>query len=287
MSYKLYLPVLFLLVSLSADAQYWRSDTARMYSVNPWISGAIVAVGVPANIYGIKRVQEGDRTPEATVLALTPDNVNGFDRWVLDQDDVVALRERETWKPRDLSDLGMISGGLLPFALALDKNVRREWMDVLPMYLEAQVITANMWAWSPVGPAVVSRYRPFVYYDNYPLDERTKSERRASFYSGHVASSAVGAMFTARVICDYHPELGNRKWMVYAGASLFPIWTGYWRIKDLAHFPSDVIVGAAIGSAIGILVPQIHKNKRRKFGLSVIYNEDVKAVGMVIGLNRR
>ena len=279
---KWFLLCLPLFVLSSAYAQ-WQTDTSRMYRVNPYVAVGMFAVGTTTNILGIDRIQDGPRTPVEEVLALDKNDVNGFDRWVLFQEDVIDLKSKERrFTPREYSDWALYGGGLMPALLFLDKEIRRDWKDVIPMYMEAQTLSANMWAWSPLGPQVISRFRPAVYYDEIELSERTGSARRASFFSGHVTTAAMGSMFFARVYCDYHPEM-KRKWLVYAGASVVPVWSAYWRIKDLAHFPSDLLVGAAIGTAIGVLVPHFHKRQRinRRLGLSAIYHEEVKGMAAV------
>ena len=276
--------LLLFLLSDTTTAQY-TPDTSRMYRIDHGDAYALFGFGLVTNIYGIRRVQEGEDTDLEIIRNLSPDRVNWFDRWIVQQDGQEVferIRGGEGLRPRDYSDWGLIGGGVVPLLLGLDKKGRQQWFDILPMYLEAQVITANMWSWSPIGPAVVTRYRPFAYYDVFDIEERAGSGRRASWYSGHVASSAVGPFFAAKVYSDLHPEIGNRKWILYGAASLFPIWTGYWRLQDLAHFPSDLVVGAAVGVAVGVLVPHFHKKRRQKFGLSVIWEEDKKAAGMVM-----
>jgi len=65
----------------------------------------------------------------------------------------------------------------------------------------------------------------------------------------------------AKVYCDYHPELGPKKFIVYAIASIPPAFTGYYRYKGMKHFPTDVITGFAVGATTGILVHHLHKRK--------------------------
>ena len=42
------------------------------------------------------------------------------------------------------------------------------------------------------------------------------------------------------------------------------MFAGWLRVKALAHFPSDVLIGTAIGAAFGILVPESHRTKAHK-----------------------
>jgi hypothetical protein len=61
-----------------------------------------------------------------------------------------------------------------------------------------------------------------------------------SFPSGHTAA----AFAVATVLANRHPK---QKWLYYGLATA----VGYARIRKSAHFPSDVIVGAAIGINAG------------------------------------
>ena len=64
-------------------------------------------------------------------------------------------------------------------------------------------------------------------------------------------------------------------WKLYVwGSSLLAASTvGYLRVASGAHFPTDVLVGAAIGSAIGYFIPYIYRDKEQS-NLSVVSNYD-------------
>ena len=74
----------------------------------------------------------------------------------------------------------------------------------------------------------------------------------------------------AKVYSDYHPELGNKKYWLYGAALIPPLIVGYYRIKAMRHFPTDVITGLAVGAAVGILVPHLHRTKKRTKDFSFI-----------------
>ena len=61
-----------------------------------------------------------------------------------------------------------------------------------------------------------------------------------SFPSGHTAA----AFAVATVVADRHPE---QKWLYYSLATA----VGVARVRKSAHFPSDVLVGAAVGMYAG------------------------------------
>ena len=111
---------------------------------------------------------------------------------------------------------------------------------------------------------------------------RQEGNNRLSFYSGHTLSTAASTFFMAKVYTDYHPELGNKKYLFYGLALIPPTYVGYHRLKALKHFPTDVIIGYSIGIAAGIFIPELHKTKDRSIGLKVMpaYN------GFAIGLTK-
>ena len=72
-----------------------------------------------------------------------------------------------------------------------------------------------------------------------------------------------------KVYADHHPELGRKKYLLYGLASVPPLIEGWLRMKALAHFPTDIMVGYMIGATVGVVVPELHKFKDRKFHLGL------------------
>ena len=67
-----------------------------------------------------------------------------------------------------------------------------------------------------------------------------------------------------KVYSDYHPELGNKKYWLFSAALIPPSLVGLYRYKAMKHFPTDIIAGTIAGAATGILIPHIHKNKKKE-----------------------
>lgn len=153
----------------------------------------------------------------------------------------------------------------------IDKNIRKDWLHLLFMYVEGHIVTFTFYNYSPLGPFFQNRYRPAVYYPELGPDAQKNSNNRNSFYSGHVASCAYSTFFMVKVYCDYHPNIGALKYLLYLAASIPPLAIGYARIRSLDHFPSDVAVGFGLGAIIGIVIPALHKipcSKYLSLGLS-------------------
>src|SRR6185369_12686907 len=98
---------------------------------------------------------------DAELNALNPDILNCIDRWALDQNP----KDRDSYK--QYSDVGQIPIILLPALLAFNKNIRKDWFDVLLMYAEGHTITFTMYNYSFLGPTFQNRYRPMTYYTEF------------------------------------------------------------------------------------------------------------------------
>jgi membrane-associated phospholipid phosphatase len=84
-----------------------------------------------------------------------------------------------------------------------------------------------------------------------------------------------------KVYCDYHPNIGGMKYLLYLAASVPPLFLGYARIRSLDHFPSDIAVGFGLGAVLGIVVPALHKIPASKYlSLNLSTSPDVVGVGL-------
>lgn len=102
------------------------------------------------------------------------------------------------------------------------------------------------------GP--VSRVRPYNYYGG---DEAIEDSWKRSFFSGHTTMAFASATFASYTFCKWFPE--SRMKIPFAiTAHALAAFTGASRILAGCHFATDVLVGAAVGSAVGFLVPFMH-----------------------------
>lgn len=236
--------------------------TEKVYAVDLWLDG--LAIGIGGNLlgaYGIDRVQAKDDV----VLDFDRADVPGFDRWAFP--DRAEARERAA----ETSDLAFHGSMWLPGVLFLSKKIRKDWLDITALYLETHAFNSLTYGWSPIGAKFIDRIRPISYYSLEELgitgedDPRVEGNNRNSFFSGHVSTTAVGTFFFAKVLCDYNPQFtGKQKALIYAAASLPPIFTSVQRVRALKHFPSDTVMGFAVGAFFGVMNPHVHKNWQRK-----------------------
>ncbi len=242
---------IFILMAMNMQAGGPDSLKNRVYKMNYWVDVPLTAVTIATHFWGMKLVDSKPILDSATILGLDALDINRFDRSATWQDAEFAP------KARTLSDYGMAVSFMLPLFLLADGEIRQDWAPLALLYLETLSVVSNLFSW---GAAIhVDRIRPLVYHPDVSWEDKTFIRNKNSFYSGHTSSSAAASFFTAKLICDYHPELGNKKYLVYSLALIPPLYTGFFRYKGMKHFPTDVLTGLVMGSLTGFLVPHLHK----------------------------
>lgn len=254
----------------------------KVYHINYFVEGSIIAIGMVGDFFAIPRLKSKAPLSDEELLFANSDQqknlINSIDRWALKQ----PTGNRAMWKK--ISDYGEIGIFLLPALLMIDKNIRKDWLRLLFMYVEGHTVTFTFYNYSPLGPYFQNRYRPAVYYPALGAEAQQNSNNRNSFYSGHVASCAYSTFFMVKVYCDYHPNIGAVKYLLYLAASVPPLFMGYARIRSLDHFPSDDAVGFALGAILGIVIPALHKIPCSKY-LSVGMSTSPGSVGVSVNWN--
>jgi len=229
----------------------------------PYVLGerdlVIVPVSVGLSLWG-ESLREGYEPITRTELSgLTRYDVNWFDR-------VATENWSSDWSDR--SDL--YRDWLVRAALLLSGTEATYWL--LRGKLTAPIVLATMFGElylctmgvTYMAKGVAGRKRPYVYNTSLSVDERysiansSENDVFFSFFSGHVAGAFAAATFTSKVFMDIH---GNSTWsyLMWGSTLSLAAMTGYARVKAGVHFPSDVIAGALAGSAVGYLVPALHK----------------------------
>ncbi len=149
---------------------------------------------------------------------------------------------------------------IFPLLLLTEHHTKQDISALLVMSTEVMAITYGL---TSITKNVANRTRPNAFNPAIPLDERTSSGARESFFSGHTSHTAAASFFLAKVISDYHPNMAKGKkialWTLGAG---IPATTAYLRVKAGKHFPTDVMAGYAVGAFTGWLVPHLHKAKK-------------------------
>jgi membrane-associated phospholipid phosphatase len=186
-------------------------------------------------------------TPEE-IAALDPESINWFDR--------SATRQ---WSPgaAKASDIMVATTTIAPLSLLLTDQGSREPWTMGVMYLETYALQGGL---TYLVKNLFNRTRPYVYNDNpdIPLSVKMEKTSRRSFYSGHTSSAFASMVFMASVFERLYPDSDARGW-VWGGCLTAAATTGYLRYQAGKHYPSDILVGAAMGAFVGYLVPTLHE----------------------------
>jgi len=228
-----------------------------VYKLKPKVDIPLTLAGMAWSGYAFGKIYSKDPIPAATVLALRPEDVNRFDRWG-------AKEFSSTAAP--LSDLFFYGSMPAPLLLFLDRDIRRDAGKISFLYLESMAVTGLLYTGSTY---FTNRYRPSTYDQRLPVSERTGGGQKNSFFAGHVALVGTATFFMARVYNDYHPKSTMGK-VLYGGAIAATGITGYLRHRGGKHFPSDIIIGTAVGVLSGTLVPRFHRNRKANQGFSLM-----------------
>jgi membrane-associated phospholipid phosphatase len=163
---------------------------------------------------------------------------------------------------RDMSDIGLTLSESWPF---LDALVVSGWYRQSPevavqqslITLEVIGVTAGL---QGIVSSLASRERPYGRDCGGALDGRERdclqSSRYKSFYSGHSSQ----AFAVAAVNCMHHAYLplyggGTPDTLACIGALGVAGATAFLRVSADVHYTTDVLAGAFMGSAVGLLVP--------------------------------
>jgi len=251
--------IIFFSLSVNTWAQQRDSLDQKVYNVRTVVDIPITVGAFALNYFGNNILRQKTPLDSVTIANLNPNNVNSFDRCATGQD------ANYTHTADKISDYAMFTCFATPLLFLVDKKIRKDWAPLLLLYLETEAIVGSIYSW---GAAMhVDRIRPYVYHPEIPMGRKTGVGTQTSFFSGHVSSSAAACFFVAKVFSDYHPEWGNKKYLLYGAAAIPPIFVAYHRVKAMEHFPTDVITGFIVGTTAGILVPHLHKNKKANLAI--------------------
>jgi membrane-associated phospholipid phosphatase len=217
--------------------------------------GAIIVGGIALTGFGTYLIGQKKELTMAELSQRTASRVPFFDRHRLGRYDE---------KADDVSYIPFQASFAFPVVMALiNKNERHNTFQVLSLYVETMAITGTLFTMSA---GLVQRSRPYVYTDKNginttDLGRRKDKDSQRSFYAGHTAATAGASFYAAKVFQDFNPD-SKLKPIVWGIAAALPAITGYYRYKGGMHFLSDNILGYLIGAGAGILVPELHKNKK-------------------------
>ncbi len=185
------------------------------------------------------------------------DRLNGLDRWGR-----TTLRWRD---PRQAQfDSGVTAFLLEPAFATVEmvvsaavENADRAFPVDLLIITEAVAVSTFL---NQATKIAFARERPFVHA--MPPEERKKtalpSDNYVSFYSGHSAMT-----FSLATAAGTVATLRGYRLMPLVWSTLLPLAaaTGYLRLGADKHYLTDVLSGAILGSAVGVLLPLLYHGR--------------------------
>jgi membrane-associated phospholipid phosphatase len=224
-----------LLPLLVSAAEVAPAQEAARYRIRPWPEG--VALGFTAAAAWAPLLL-GAPDP-STICPCDSARVPRFDRIAIGP---VAM------VPDFLSDAGMYGTALGGAALAYGLAPRGGGAEDLAVYAQAVGVTVVA---TNLLKVVTRRPRPYLYAGATP----EHADDAYSFPSGHTSVAFAAAAAWAGI--ETRRGRGGDRAAVTAGLFATATLTGAFRVATHKHFPSDVVAGAILGTALGLVVPRL------------------------------
>ena len=249
------LSLLFLCTGKPAQGQ----DTPFPYTLKPAREAILIGSGsllLQASAIGHNRKVKMD---ESAIAGLNAQSVNPFDRvatrtWNPEQN---TLREKFEPASALLTATAVGTYGLY----SKITTYRWEAMKTLGlMYLEGLYLSCGTML---VTKSIVNRPRPYAYNSELPMDSRVRGANNESFFSGNATVLFYHSVFFSQVFSDLFPESRLRPW-IWGSTLSVAVFSGILSVTSGWHFPTDVLMGAAVGGLTGYLIPLLHKSETQK-----------------------
>ncbi len=203
---------------------------------------------------------------------LGPDGLtqlNGLDRWA------GGARWVNRSSAAGASSKALAAGVVASFGLLTLSTgaANRDKLADLGMCIESIAVTEALTGFSKV---LTRRARPYTHDAGF-VGPGSKDGNR-SFFSGH-ASMAFATVASAASVAGFRPESAGRRKAILAIGLPLAAATSYLRIAAGQHYLTDVLAGAAVGSAVGVLVPRLHLRHQR---VSLTLRPAVGAGGSIV-----
>ncbi len=153
----------------------------------------------------------------------------------------------------------MIASMAMPITLIFPKQYRSQWLTYGVLY--GQSIGLSYVIKESLKTSIL-RYRPYAYYYDTPIEMLQNPKIKKSLPSGHTTLAFQGAAFitTVAIIEDFPAPW---KYGLIGGSMSLAIGTAVLRVTSGAHYITDVIAGATLGSLAGVIVPLLHQKVSR------------------------
>jgi hypothetical protein len=199
------------------------------------------------------------------INALNTNDIISFNRWA------VGLYSPElNTASIALSYVSMVGvvGGILAIPGIGEKQdiIYRDAGILSLMYLEGLLFSQGL---ARISNTYLPRPKPFVYMDELEFFLRSQTNNNNSFFSGRSALSFYNAVFVCMIAREY---LAGAEYLPWIYRSTFTI-AGAISVFELTsgeRFPTDIIIGAAIGGLSAWATVHFHKVSQQNSSLSIL-----------------
>lgn len=226
----------------------------------------IYSVGGASLIYGSSTNSNIKPLSIAQIQLLNPNDIHPFDR--------ATIQNNSSWAGT-VSDYGVYSLMLSPLAFMSSETMRKDWQTLGILYSEVILLSTSLPNWTKNS---VQRLRPFVYNPEVELDKKMERDAQRSFFSSHTCVAFSAATFFSSVYSSYYPH-SKLKPFVWTSSLLAASTVGYMRYQSGNHYPSDILIGAAVGTGVGLLIPYFHRVHKNK-ALTILPQASDRMVGI-------
>ncbi len=223
---------LLLLAVLTAGGA--QSAASQELARDPWVrADQALSLGGAGAVFGVSLLLD-QRAGPPPCAPCDPGAVPGFDRWI------IRPPVRVYAAASDLLLLGLASGTLVQTGFGPDGRRR--------VLAELEAVA---WTMGVIGlsKSLIGRERPVLYTEVAP-DVADEVINQRSMPSGHAALSF--AMATSYWLNNPERGLVPKLAAVAAAAGVSML-----RVASAKHFPSDVIVGALVGTGVAVAIHTI------------------------------
>ncbi|MBU1220655.1 phosphatase PAP2 family protein [Myxococcota bacterium] len=222
---------------------------SQEYIFHPLTDGIITGIGAGGSL--VLELKKEDTTSDVCTWC----RQNRFDEYFRRE-----LKWKNINKARTLSNifLGLSIGGsssVMVLSTLTNYDIKQ---SLTRFAIFGEVIFTSVLL-NSVAKRAFSRERPYVRdLTDIPQD----TDYNVSFYSGH--TSTAFTFVSAAVAFVFHDISPVLRWSLIGTGVMFASLTGYFRIAGDNHYFTDVLAGAAVGMALGILIPALHKKTSSK-----------------------
>jgi hypothetical protein len=170
----------------------------------------------------------------------------------------LSVRQNHSLAARRWSQATVWLTVVSPVAASVGRGVDDRFANTELIY--GETLSLNIFLHSLVKFAV-RRPRPFT-YQLPPRAHCATKDCDVSFYSGHASTAFAAAVAGSYLFAESAPDRGSRYAMWGFELALASA-TANLRVRGGMHYYSDVLVGALVGSGVGVLIPVLHGERYR------------------------